>query len=115
MKPLITPEQHALLLANGAEFERDEAFDPAPVVKFTPDAGATWLLASIDPERPDIAFGLCDLGMGCPEIGSVRLSEIASTRGPLGLKVERDLPFVGKKPLSAYAEDARRAGTIGTD
>lgn len=116
MTPLITPEQHALLLANGAEFERHEAFDPAPVVKlFTPDAGATWLLASIDPECPDIAFGLCDLGMGCPEIGSVRLSEIASTRGALGLKVERDLHFVGKKPLGAYAEDARRAGAIGTD
>ena len=60
MISLITPEQRVLLLANGAEMERDEDFDPVPVVKlFTPDAGATWLLASLDPEAPDIAFGLC--------------------------------------------------------
>lgn len=116
MISLITPEQRALLLANGAEMERDEDFDPVPVVKlFTPDAGATWLLASLDPEAPDIGFGLCDLGVGCPEMGSVYLSEIETTRGHLGLRAERDLHFVGNKPLSAYAEAARRVRTIVTD
>ena len=62
----ITDQQFELLLANGrlgrACQEKDEAFDPRPVVKlFTPDAGATWLLTEIDPEAPDIATGLCDL------------------------------------------------------
>ena len=33
---------------------------------FTPEAGATWLLNEIDPEDPDIAFSLCDLGVGAP-------------------------------------------------
>lgn len=70
MTPLTTAKQRARLLANGAEFERNEDFDPTPVVKlFTPDAGATWLLASSDPEYPDIALALADLGLGCPEIG----------------------------------------------
>ena len=110
---LITQEQRALLLANGAEMERDEDFDPLPVVKlFMPDGAATWLLASLDPECPAIGFALCDLGVGCPEMGSVYVSELEDVRGSLGLKVERDLHFVGKKPLSEYARDARRAGAI---
>lgn len=115
MTPLITAEQHALLLANGAAFNRNPDFDPAPVVKlFTPDAAATWLLASLDPEEPDIAFGLCDLGFGCPELGSVRISEIESVRGRFNLPAERDLGFVGCKPITAYAAEASSAGTIVT-
>ena len=115
MARLITGAQRAQLLANGATFDTDEAYDPFPVVKlFTPDAGATWLLTHIEPDSPDIAVGLCDLGVGCPEIGSVSLSEIAALRGRLGLPVERDRHFVARKPLSDYAEDARRAGAIIT-
>lgn len=41
----------------------------------TPDAQATWLLTELNPTEPDIAFGLCDLGFGCPELGYVRLSK----------------------------------------
>lgn len=87
--------------------------DLPPVVKlFTPDAQCTWLLSEVDPEDPDIAFGLCDLGMGCPELGSVRISELASVRGPLGLSVERDRAFDARHPLSVYAQAARDAGYI---
>ncbi len=79
---------------------------------FTPDAACTWLLTEVDPEDPDIAFGLCDLGMGYPELGSVRVSEIRALRGKLGLPVERDLHFTAKKPLSAYADEAHRLGHV---
>jgi len=90
---LLTDEIRARLLANGERFAADSDFDPLPVVKlFTPDAGATWLLASLDPEEPDIAFGLCDLGLGYAELGTVRISEIADVRGAIGLPVERDDP-----------------------
>ena len=113
---LITQEQRAQLLANGALSNADENHDPWPVVKlFTPDGSATWLLAFLDPECPDIAHALCDLGFGHSEMGSVRLSEIEAVRGGLGLPVERDLHFTAKKPLSAYARDAHRAGRIVTD
>lgn len=62
---LITSEQRTLMLANGARSAAGEEIDPFPVVKlFTPDGGATWLLTELDPDDPDIAFGLCDLGMG---------------------------------------------------
>ena len=91
----------------------EETIDFEPVVKlFTPDAGATWLLSETHPADPDIAHGLCDLGLGFPEIGSVRLSEIRSVRGRLGLPVERDLYFTADGPLSTYAARAHEAGGI---
>ena len=108
------------LSANGRiNQERREAgedtIDFEPVVKlFTPDAGATWLLSETHPADLDIAHGLCDLGLGFPEIGSVRLSDIRSVRGRLGLPVERDLYFKPVGTLSAYAECARAAGAIVT-
>lgn len=113
MDALITDEQRALLLANGRESLQNPDFDPAPVVKlFTPDASATWLLAEIDPDDHDHAHGLCDLGLGMPEIGWVSLAEIAALRGRLGLPVERDLHFRADKRLSGYARDARLTGRI---
>ncbi|WP_186139505.1 DUF2958 domain-containing protein [Burkholderia gladioli] len=113
MNKLITDEQRFLLLANGRESLQNSGFDPAPVVKlFTPDAGATWLLTEIDPDDHDLAFGLCDLGMGMPELGWVSLQELATVRGKLGLPIERDLYFRAEKRLSAYAREARHAGRI---
>ncbi len=115
MTKLITDEQRVQLLANGRQSTEQENFDPAPVVKlFTPDAGATWLLTEIDPGDHDHAFGLCDLGLGYPELGWVSLAEIAAVRGRLGLPVERDLHFSPDKRLSAYAREARLAGRIVT-
>lgn len=113
MLELIKLSERELMLTHGTRSARGEQLDPFPVVKlFTPDAGATWLLTELDPEDPDIAFGLCDLGLGFPELGSVRLSEIASARGVFGLPVERDLYFVADKSLSAYAKEARALGKI---
>lgn len=114
---LLTDELKEQLLANGRQQApvrgTDAEIDFYPVVKlFTPDAGATWLLTEIDPDAPDLAFGLCDLGLGFPELGSVSLSELATVRGRLGLPVERDLHFVAKRTLSAYAGEASEAGHI---
>lgn len=113
MKTLITDEQRAQLLANGRASAEGQAIDPLPPVKlFTPDAHATWLLTELDPEDGDTAFGLCDLGIGMPELGSVRLSDLASIVGPLKLPVERDLYFVAKRTLSEYARLARINGSF---
>ena len=117
MKPLIPDDLRAKLLANGAALRET---DHEPVVKlFDPTGAATWLITEMmpaDPERgipePDILFGLADLGFGCPELGYVSLSELEAIQGPLGLGIERDLHFVGRFPLSVYAEAARRLGRI---
>lgn len=91
----------------------DAEHDFFPVVKlFDPCSAATWLLTEIDPEDPTIAFGLCDLGHECPEIGSVSLTELAAFRGRIGLGIERDLQFKARARLSTYADKARRAGCI---
>ena len=109
---LITKELREKLLANG-KASSDGECDLRPVVKrFTPDGAATWLLVELDPKDPDLAFGLCDLGMGFPELGYVRISEIESVRGQLGLPVERDKFFTGDKPISAYAREASNLGHI---
>jgi hypothetical protein len=109
----ITDAQFEILLANGLRAIEQEDFDPTPVLKlFTPDAGATWLLASIDPEDHDLCHGLCDLGLGYPEIGPVRLTELAKARGMLKLPIEQDLHFRATQRLSAYAREARMAGRI---
>ena len=99
------------LLANGraqraAMDNGDDAIDFKPVVKlFTPDAQCTWLLTELGLD--DIAFGLCDLGMGSPELGYVCMRELREFRGPLGLPIERDLHFEADKTISAYADEAR--------
>jgi hypothetical protein len=119
---ILTKEIRERLLANGRaqrvairSMPVPAPLDPRPVVKlFTPDAGATWLLTELDPDDEDLAFGLCDLGLGEPELGYVRISELDALRGPLRLPVERDLHFSAMRPLSAYYEAAREAGRIVT-
>jgi hypothetical protein len=84
-----------------------------PVVKFfTPDAAATWLIVSAEPEDPSVLFGLCDLCLGFRETGTVHLSELQEVRDRLGLPVERDLYFRPDRPLSAYVRDALSADRI---
>jgi hypothetical protein len=113
---LFTQKQTEKLLANCQEqiINNDAGhsdIDFKPVVKlFTPDAQCTWLLTELGLD--DIAFGLCDLGMGTPELGYVSMREIRELRGPLGLPVERDLHFDADKTLSAYADEARAHGRI---
>ena len=114
---LLTNTLRAQLLENGRRQQpvrgTADEMDFVPIVKlFTPDANCTWLLTELDPEDPDIALGLCDLGLGFPELGSVRFSELESIRGPMGLPVERDLYFTAKQSLYEYAEAARVASCI---
>jgi hypothetical protein len=116
---LITDSLTEQLLANGraqrVAIDNDQpTLDFKPVVKlFTPDAQCTWLLTELDPDG-DLLFGLCDLGLGEPELGYVSLTELCTVRGQLGLPVERDRHFVATKSISAYAAEARSQGHIVT-
>ncbi len=66
----------------------------------------------MDPGDPDRLFGLCDLGLGFPELGYVSLGELSRLRGPMGLTVERDLHFEPDRTLGAYAAEARSRGRV---
>lgn len=108
---LLTDELRIRLLLQALSDDRDGP----PLVKFfCPDGAATWLISEADADDPQVLFGLCDLGLGYPELGYVSLAEISSVRGRLGLPVERDLHFVADKPLSAYAAEAQAKGRIIT-
>lgn len=112
---LLTPQLHTALRANAISQnvceQRDERFDPVPLVKlFNPLSAATWLATELA-EDCDTLFGLADLGFGCPEMGVFSLSEIAALRLPFGLRIERDVAFETPHPLSVWAEWARRAGS----
>ena len=117
---MILKDQREKLLKNGRinlahRLKDGNTEDFEPVVKlFNPMGAATWLLSEleVDEDGNEIAFGLCDLGMGSPELGYVSLAEIASVRLPLGLYIERDLHFKAQAKLSVYIEAARRLHRI---
>lgn len=117
MSALFTPAQQEQLLENGrrqaAVKGTPDEIDFVPVVKlFNPVGAGTWLLTEIDPEDETIVWGLCDLGMGFPEFGTVSLIELASYRGRLGLGIERDFHFEAQGPISAYIIAANKARCI---
>ena len=112
---LVTAEQRRQLIANWNL--EDDAL--RPVVKiFSPVGAATWLIASMNPQDEDILYGLCDLGLGHPELGYVRLSELQSVTvrvppgGSAGIGLEQDLYFRPCHSLGVYADAARRNGAI---
>ena len=118
---IFTAEILHKLAANGkatreAQERGEHEPDHKPVVKiFNPYGAATWLLTESDPDDPDCLFGLCDLGQGFPELGSVLRSEIEElriNRGGYRLPLERDAYFSPTKTLSEYAADARAKDRI---
>ncbi len=112
-QPLTTADQRAQLLANGAARSAGQHTNPWPVVRlFTPDAHLTWLLAALDPADGDTAWGLIDLGIGMPELGTVKLSDLAGIVGPHQRPIQRDLYFLASRPLSAYVRQAQIDGSI---
>jgi hypothetical protein len=112
-QPLTTADERAQLLANGEARAAGRSIDPLPVVRlFTPDAHAIWLLASLDPADGDTAWGLIDLGIGMPELGTVKLSDLADIVGPRQQPILRDKYFRVSRPLSEYVRLAQIDGSI---
>jgi hypothetical protein len=78
-------------------YATENVADPLVHVKwFTPDSSWTWYVTEYDPAER-LAFGLA-VGHE-EELGYISLDELESVRGPLGLRVERDLWFT-PQPLS---------------
>jgi hypothetical protein len=115
---LLTKAQYDKLLDNGrrqAPLKGTEGeLDFKPVVKLFNAYGAgTWLLTELDPDEPDIAWALADLGMGCAEFGTISLSELAGLRHAFGfLLIERDRHWEANGPISAYIRASVEAGHI---
>ena len=115
---LITKSIRKKLEANYLEAQAVENpyrnFDPKPVVKlFNPCGSQTWLLTEIEPKTNN-AFGLCDMGMGSPELGYVSITELAELEIPGwgNMGIERDIHFEANMTISEYADQARETGSI---
>src|SRR5690606_22404897 len=102
MSQMIPQNLIEIMIHNAQEVQNDLAKDHPPVVKLHSKYGrAVWLLSELDPVN-NIAFGLCDLGQGKPELSYVSLSDLASIKHAR-LKVpmvEADANFEGKYPMS---------------
>ena len=63
------------------------------VLKLFGGSSCTWLITEIEPDN-DTLWGLCDIGMGCCEFGTVSLRELQATKfPPFGSRVDRDMYF----------------------
>ncbi len=62
----------------------------ARIKYFTPDSSWSWFVVEYNPEQR-LCFGVV-VGFE-RELGYFSLDELESARGPLGLKIERDLHF----------------------
>lgn len=110
---LLTQAQCAQLVANGCALAQDRSYDPVPVVKlFLPDARVCWWLGWIDPDTPDVAFGLCDMGLGLPCVTPIQLSALQAIQGPQGCRVVVDHGFVPRYSLSKYVSQAGQDGHV---
>lgn len=105
---------HTLVLASHKLpplYSTENDADPVARVKlFSPDSSWTWYLTEHDPVS-DLAFGLVQGHAGViflvvvEELGYINLQELRQMRGPLGLKIERDLHFK-PTPLSKLRQSA---------
>ena len=119
MDDLFGAERYAALRENH-EHRNKKSHDPYPVVHlYLPGSRQQWLLTEIDDDN--VAFGLCDLGMGFPELGYVDLTEVMSAVASLSSKVQGNLElccnadFRAIAPLSVYAGQAHLAQHIVLD
>jgi len=90
-------------------YSTEKAQDPLAVIRlFTPDSNWSWVLSEFDGK--DTCFGLV-VGHET-ELGYVSLSEIQEVRGPLGLRIERDLWFK-PRPITDLPEYKAKWGKHG--
>ena len=107
MPALLTAAIREQLLAAGYRNARGEEIDTPPVVKlFIADGRGTWLLTELNPAEPTRAFGLCDPGLGSPELSYVDPTELTALRVRHHLPIERDRYVRADPPPSTYAAEA---------
>jgi hypothetical protein len=99
-------QREITLVAIDAEISTPDHF---PIVKIAaPTTGAAWLFTEYNPEAGTL-YGLCDPGLGYPEIGLLCLSELEELAKSVRLVVDVIDTHI---QLSEYASEARRVGRL---
>ena len=106
---LITREQFALLLLNGAAYDADSDENAKPVIKLiNPAESETWLIVSVNPDDPDTAHCLYISGVGLPELKNISIEEMVNYQHPdSGEKIVRDMDWTADKTLNEYYVEAQ--------
>lgn len=80
----------AALIALPEMYSTDESKEDRPAVYLFGGSNAAWILWEYSSDT-QLAFGLCDLGFGFPELDSVYIPELKEVRfSPFGLPIEMD-------------------------
>lgn len=108
---LFNQEQYKQLIENGRNPDKDHK--PVAWIHILFNR-CQWLISELDPANPSIAFGLCDLGQGFPELGYVDLDELLHAVN-LPCNIGNDVSFKAKYPMSVYAAAAREMSEITTE
>jgi len=114
---MIPEEIRIKMIQNALEVQEGIAKDHAPEVKlFTKYGKGIWLLSELD-QANNIAFGLCDLGQGTPELSYVSISDLESIKhARLKIRmIEPDKLFAAKYPMSVYLKAAKANKRITED
>ena len=83
-------EMNKALIALPKMYSTDGSKVDRPAVYLFGGSDAAWILWEYSSDT-QLAFGLCDLGLGFPELGSVWIPELKEIRfPPFGLRVEMD-------------------------
>ena len=110
---LLGAERLAALRENH-KHRHENSHDPYPVAHlYLPGGRHQWLLTELDDDN--VAFGLCDLGMGFPELGYVDLNEVMAAAASVNVKLCCTADFRAIAPLSVYADQACLAQCIVLD
>lgn len=81
------------------------------VLKLFGGGACTWLITEMEPDN-DTMSGLCDIGMGYCEFGSVSLNELTKLKfPPFGLGIERDMYFNGGT-VQSFQDYYEKHGTL---
>ncbi|GAA3913589.1 DUF2958 domain-containing protein [Chitinophaga oryziterrae] len=101
MKHLFTNTQYQQLLQNGSN--KIKRWDLHPVAKLTmPGHAFSWLLTDIDPQDPNVGYGLYIEFDGFIAYGSVDLKELLTIKDEMGFGIENDPSFNAKFSLEVY-------------
>lgn len=108
MKQFFNDAELAELFENSVPGKQED--DHRPVSKlFLPDEPVSWLLNKINPNNPNIVFGMTDFGDGEPPLlGWINLEQLSDFEGRYGFEVTKDKGFTADQPLSFYFKQAQQ-------
>ena len=111
---LISPDQLQRLIENGRQewsttVGKPVSTIPVVLLRRAGNRPRAWLLAAVDPDDHDLAFGLFDEAGARPELGLVRIQELEALSG-----VSHDPLFALARQLDLkqYLSTARLVGRI---